>query len=134
MKKLLFLILMTMSFLFTACSNNGEDLNVVQANYFNPPTWIQGTWKVSGTNTSYVTFTKDDYILLNPYTSYKNLMEQTASTGQTAKVDETINDNLYQFVITAGISSGTYKFTKVSNTKIECKTPNLPQPIYLDKL
>lgn len=128
-------MLMAMSFLLTACSsNNDEDTKVVQKNYFNPPTWIQGTWKVSGTNTSYVQFTKDDYILLNPYTSYKSLMEQTAATGQSAKVDETINDNLYQFVITAGISSGTYKFTKVSSTKIQCKTPNLPQPIYLDKL
>lgn len=106
------------------CSNSDDDTNVQQNNpvttqYFHPVSWIQGTWRITGTTTSYFKFTNDDFILVTPYTSYKTVLEQTKLTGQTAKVDETITDTDYNFVITAGASSGQYKFKKISSTKIQ---------------
>ncbi|WP_265131742.1 hypothetical protein [Chryseobacterium oranimense] len=107
---------------FVSCSNNDDDSTSQQnipttTQYFHPPTWIQGSWKVS--NTSYYKFTNDDFIYVINGTSYKAILTQTASNGQTAKVDETITDTDYNFVITAGTSSGSYKFKKVSSTQIQ---------------
>ncbi|WP_291876612.1 hypothetical protein [Chryseobacterium sp.] len=122
MKKILFTLLIGMPFI--SCSSSDDDTNVQQNNpvttqYFHPVSWIQGTWRITGTKTSYFKFTNDDFILVTPYTSYKTVLEQTKSTGQTAKVDETITDTDYNFVITAGASSGSYKFRKISPTKIQ---------------
>lgn len=122
MKKTLFLPLLAFSILTLNCSGNDEDStpqqnNPVTTQYFHPPIWIQGSWKVS--NTSYYKFTNDDFIYVINGTSYKAILIQTASNGQTAKVDETITDTDYNFVITAGTSSGSYKFKKVSSTQIQ---------------
>lgn len=120
MKKVLFTLFIGMTFI--GCSNSDDDSKVQQnttVQYFHPVSWIQGTWIITGTTTSYFRFTNEDFILLTPYTSYKAILEQTASTGQTAKVDETITNTDYNFVITAGASSGSYKFKKISSTQIQ---------------
>jgi len=107
---------------FTNCSGSDDDSTSQQNNpitnqYFHPPTWIQGSWKVG--NTSYYKFTNDDFIYVMNGTSYKAILTQTASNGQTAKVDETITETDYNFTITAGASSGTYKFKKISTSQIQ---------------
>lgn len=107
---------------FVSCSGSDDDSTTQQNNpvtiqYFHSPSWIQGKWKVG--NTSYYQFTNDDFIYLMNGTSYKAILTQTANNGQTAKVDETITDTDYNFVITAGSSSGSYKFHKISSTKIQ---------------
>ncbi|PJJ68145.1 hypothetical protein [Chryseobacterium geocarposphaerae] len=98
-------------------SSTSQQNNPVTTQYFHPPTWIQGSWKVG--NTSYYKFTNDDFIYVMNGTSYKAILTQTASNGQTAKVDETITDTDYNFTITAGASSGTYKFKKISTSQIQ---------------
>lgn len=120
MKKILFTLFIGMSFI--SCSSSDDDNTVQQSNpsqssYFHPPLWIQGSWKIG--NTSYYKFTNDDFIYVMNGTSYKAILTQTASNGQTAKVDETITDTDYNFVITAGASSGSYKFHKISSTQIQ---------------
>jgi len=120
MKKILFTLFIGMSFI--GCSNNDDDSTTQQNNpvttqYFHPPTWIQGSWKVG--NTSYYKFTNDDFIYVMNGTSYKAILTQTSSNGQTAKVDETITDTDYNFVITAGASSGSYKFKKINSIQIQ---------------
>lgn len=129
MKKLLFILV---SALFIGCSSGDDDI-VAQGDsqYFHPPNWIQGTWNVSGTSSAYFKFTNNDFILMTPYTSYKSVMEQSAATGQSAKVDETISDTNYQFSMTAGISYGTYKFVKISPTRIQWVSSG--SPVYFDK-
>lgn len=120
MKKILFTLFIGVSLI--SCSNSDDD-NTVQQNttvqYFHVPQDYIGTWRITGTSSSYFIFKNDDFILVTPYTSYKTVLEQTASTGQTAKVDETITNTDYNFVITAGASSGSYKFKKISSTKIQ---------------
>ena len=123
MKNLKLLFLLGLFITLFSCSTNNDSLladeEPVPSNYFNPPSWIQGTWRVNGTTTSYMKFTSDDFILLSPYTSYKALLTQTASTGQKAKVIESVSANDYNFTIIAGMSEGTYKFKKLNSTQVQ---------------
>lgn len=133
MKKTLFLPLLALSLLTLNCSGNDDDSTPKQNNptitqYFHPPAWIQGFWKVG--NTSYYKFTNDDFIYVMNGTSYKAILTQTAASNQTAKVDEIISDTDYNFTITAGASSGSYKFHKISSTQIQWVNGN---NITLDK-
>ncbi|WP_116547822.1 MULTISPECIES: hypothetical protein [unclassified Chryseobacterium] len=134
MKKTLLALTFT-TLLFVGCSSNDDDStpqqdNPVATQYFHPPSWIQGSWKIANTNTSYFKFTSDDFILVSPYTSYKAVLTQTAATGQTAKVVEQISDYYYEFTMTAGASSGQYKFKKISDTRIQWVGSS---PFFLDK-
>ena len=133
MKHLFLIALVAIS--FVNCSGNNDDStpqqnNPVTTQYFHPPAWIKGSWKISNTSTTYFKFTNDDFILVTPYTSYKAVLEQTASTGQPAKVVEQTSDYYYEFTITAGASSGQYKFKKISDTKIQWVGST---PFFLDK-
>lgn len=137
MKKTLFLPLLALSLLTLNCSGNDDTTtsqqnNPVTVQYFHCPQWIQGSWKISGSNSAYFKFNSDDFILVTPYTSYKAVLEQTAATGQTAKVNEQISDLYYEFTIIAGASSGQYKFKKISDTRIQWVGNTIP-PVYLDK-
>lgn len=131
MKQLFLIALIAIS--FVNCSGNDDDStsqqnNLVTTQYFHPPTWVQGSWKVS--NTSYYKFTNDDFIYVINGTSYKAILTQTAASNQTAKVDEIVSDTDYNFTITAGASSGSYKFHKISSTQIQWVNGN---NITLDK-
>lgn len=133
MKQLLITALMAVS--LVSCSSNDDSTTPQQNNpattqYFHPPLFIQGSWKISNTSTTYFKFTNDDFILVTPYTSYKAVLEQTAGTGQPAKVVEQTSDYYYEFTITAGASSGQYKFKKISDTKIQWVGST---PFFLDK-
>lgn len=135
MKKQLLLSLLTLSLFTINCSGNDdntapEQTNPVTTQYFHPPAWIQGNWKISNSSTTYFKFTNDDFILVTPYTSYKTVLEQTATTGQQAKVNEQISDLYYEFTIIAGASSGQYKFKKISDTRIQWVGSST---IFLDK-
>lgn len=136
MKKILFTLFIGVSFI--GCSNNDDDNTVQQTNpvsnsKFHCPAWIQGNWKLG--NTVFFKFKTDDF-LSGPYnfTSYKEVLQQASNTGQAAKVDETISETDYNFVITAGSSSGEYRFRKISTTRIQwVNNTTSPQPVYLDK-
>jgi len=88
MKKILFTLFIGMTFI--SCSSSDDD-SIVQQNitiqYFHVPQEYVGTWRITGTSTSYFSFKKDDFILVTPDASYKTVLEQAASTLQTAKVD-----------------------------------------------
>ena len=133
MKQLLIAALTAVS--LVSCSSNDDNTtpqqnNPVTTQYFHPPLFIQGSWKISNTSTSYFKFSNDNFILVTPYTSYKAILEQTAATGQPAKVVEQISDYYYEFTITAGASSGQYKFKKISDTRIQWVGST---PFFLDK-
>ncbi|WP_123947256.1 hypothetical protein [Chryseobacterium pennae] len=133
MKHLFLAVLMAVS--LVSCSGNDDTTtpqqnNPVQNQYFSPPAWIQGSWKITGSANPYFKFSSDDFILVTPYTSYKAVLTQTAATGQPAKVVEQTSDYYYEFTITAGASSGQYKFKKISDTRIQWVGST---PFFLDK-
>ena len=127
MKNLKLLFLLGLFITLFSCSTNNDSLladeEPVPSNYFNPPSWIQGTWRVNNTSTSYMKFTGDDFQLMLPPTSYKAVLTQTASNGQTAKVIETISETDYNFTIITGMSEGTYKFKKLNSTQVQTVNP-----------
>ncbi|WBX96040.1 hypothetical protein [Chryseobacterium gambrini] len=134
--KQLFLIAFT-AISFINCSGNDDDSapqqnNPVTVQYFHPPAWIQGSWRITGSSSTYFKFTPDDFVLASPYTSWKGVLQQTASTGQTAKVNEDISDLYYQFTIIAGNSGGQYKFKKISSTRIQWVNNTMTE-VFLDK-
>ncbi|MEG2333411.1 hypothetical protein [Chryseobacterium sp.] len=137
MKKTLLLPLMAMSLMTSNCSGNDDNdavpqqVNPISNSYFHPPSWIKGTWKVA--STSYFQFTDDDFIYVMNGTSYKAVLTQTATAGQTAKVNEEISETDYNFTIIAGGSTGTYKFKKINTTRIQWVNHVSQQPFYLDK-
>lgn len=122
--------------MFVGCSGRDEDKSTnQQTQYFHPPAWIQGTWKIEGTTTPWFTFTNDDFIQDGAGSmSYKNTLQQAAASGQQAKVVETITSDIYDFDIYVGGSNGKYQFKKISATKIEWVNGNMVgMPIYLVK-
>lgn len=137
MKKQLLLSLLALSFLTLNCSGNDdntapEQTTPVTTQYFHPPAWVQGSWKISGNANPYFKFTSDDFILVTPYTSWKSVLQQTATTGQLAKVNEDISEQYYEFTIIAGNSGGMYKFKRISPTRIQWINNTMTE-VFLDK-
>jgi hypothetical protein len=115
MKKILFLFSL---FMVLSCSSSDDNAS---SSDFNPPAWIQGTWKQEG-GVSF-SFTKND-ICVTTYTGGGQCQQASADFirkgGMTVKVTEEISNTFYS--AKADYSNGqsvTYAFNKISNTVIE---------------
>jgi len=119
MKKLLLLLALI---IITSCSTSDDD-KTVEKNYFNPPVWIQGTWKEPKTGATF-TFTRDNVIcnLNKTEINFKKNATDVKDLGGHINVQETINDNLYSANFEYGDRSLLISFTKNSNTEIESTT------------
>jgi len=118
MKKII-LILITSATL--SCS--GDDNKSSQNNtYFNPPEWIQGTFKQSSDANLGVgfKFTDNDFcnVIVNATQCYKEQLQSFSNVGGVADVEETITDTEYAVEITLQSSTVYYRFLKISSTKI----------------
>jgi hypothetical protein len=119
MKKILFLFSL---FMILSCSSSDDSAS---SSDFNPPAWIQGTWKQdygTGSGNSF-SFTKND-ICVTIYTGGGQCQQASIDFvrkgGLTVKVTETITSTFYS--AKADYSNGqsvTYAFNKISNTAIE---------------
>lgn len=121
MKKLLFTVFITFS--FVGCSNNDEtpeiNNNSITTQYFHPPTWIKGKWQKDGM--ALYKFTNDDFYTIagNIETSYKSILQQGVGLGVSSSVPENISETLYEFTIKSGTTNVEYKFKKINSTTIE---------------
>ncbi len=125
MKKLL-LVLISTVFLF-GCS--GSDGDSGSNSYYNPPTWIQGTWGIKADGSIYQNdqpffkFTSDNFCLYAGGISqcWKEVIQQTPQfmSGSDIHTDSTYEVNLIQ---SNGATTVTYNFKKVSSTKIIAET------------
>jgi len=119
MRKIYILILTTL--IIFSCSSS-EDNNS-KNNSLNPPAWIQGTWAQKyGSNGSYTyqptfTFTKNDFCTISANSSICIL--ESASSTPDLKINEIITDSEYKFSFNLKGVTTTYRFIKVSNSKIE---------------
>lgn len=118
MKKIYILLLTTL--IIFSCSSS-EDSNS-KNNSLNPPAWIQGTWAQKyGSNGSYTyqplfTFTKNDFCTISTNSSIC-ILESAKNTD--LKIDETTTDSEYKFSLSTKGVTTSYRFIKVSNSKIE---------------
>lgn len=119
MKKILFLFSL---FMILSCSSSDDSAS---SSDFNPPSWIQGTWKQdygTGVSNSF-SFTKSDICFTSTTGAgqcQQASVDFTRKSGLTVKVTETITSTFYS--AKAEYSNGqsvTYAFNKISNTAIE---------------
>lgn len=135
MKKIL---LISLTFLFLSCSSSSDDNASNSSNQITPPSWIQGTWLQTMSTDPLITqpvfrFKPDDFCVISSSIEICQAQSilQAAQSGASTNVEQTINDNEYRLSMTIQGQTTTYRFIKISNTKIEYVNPtnglpNLP--------
>ena len=114
MKKILFLSIVTILF---SCSSDDDKNN--NKNQITPPAWIQGTWDNS--NGVAYKFKSNDFctMILNFENCTAATIELSSTGGFTTNVEQTITDTEYKLSYTVANSTVTYRFIKISATKIK---------------
>ena len=135
MKKIL---LISLTFLFLSCSSSSDDNSNNSSNQITPPSWIQGTWLQTMSTDPLITnpvfrFKSNDFCVISSSLEIcqAQSIQQAAQSGASTNVEQTINDNEYRLSMTIQGRTTTYRFIKISNTKIEYVNPtnglpNLP--------
>ncbi|MFC0776564.1 hypothetical protein [Flavobacterium sp. HJSW_4] len=115
-----YILLLTVLIIFS-CSSSEE--NNSKSKSLNPPSWIQGTWAQKyGSNGSYTyqptfRFTKNDFCVLSTNSSICIL--ESSNNATDLKIDETTTDSEYKFSFSTKGVTTSYRFIKISNSKIE---------------
>lgn len=127
MKKLFFLLALTLSF---ACDSSDDDGNI-ESNRFHPPTWIQGTWFAYDSELTGVRFTTSDFCttVTGIETCYQSAIEE--SDGLIVVEDETISDTDYEFEIDLGLDEKFFHYRKKSDTEMVLIVQNLEAVTYI---
>jgi hypothetical protein len=116
MKNILFLFLL--SVFITGCSTSDDSSN---SELFNPPSWIQGTWK-NDISFGYI-FTSNNVCQINFSNEicFKEMIEDyNATIPNTASVNEIVNnDTEYKFSYSVYSVTQFFHFKKLSNSAIE---------------
>lgn len=122
MKKLFLLV-----FAVVLLSCSGDDSNNSDSYYFNPPQWIQGSWSngISG-----FAFKEHDFCSTTSSTTVciDSYLKTSASTISVSTEEPVKSETEYKFSYTMGGNTQSYRFRKVSDTKIEYVNPNPEQP------
>lgn len=119
MKKI-YLKVLVLVFILNGCSSDDNSNN--SPIQINPPSWIQGTWLIEGSSTTFGwRFTSNDVINIQngAEISERGQLEFVLEAGQSASTSEVKTDT--QYILTANYSAGqtTVKsFTKISSTEI----------------
>ncbi|AYN05484.1 hypothetical protein [Flavobacterium sp. 140616W15] len=130
MKKLIFTFTIL---LFISCSSSDSEDNSSKSD-FNPPSWIQGTWKQQTDLSTGVgfKFSSNDFCstISSTQQCQKGLVDLARSGGIIVKVTETISDKYYSVEISYSVGQTiTYSFKKNSATKIQWT--EVPDAIFL---
>jgi hypothetical protein len=114
MKKLF--LLLAISLLLLSCSRNDNDSNTsTNGNKINPPSWIIGKWTSYLDGTAYQSFTFSSSDIIMSMGGYSQSYKYIADNGG---YSQTSSDNEFVFTLSSGGISQTYKFKKVSSTKL----------------
>jgi len=101
-----------LSLLFISCRNDTSE-NLANGNKITPPSWIKGTWKLNVDYNQYYIFKNDDIVIQTAgmSTNFKTLADLGANS-------QTSSDSEFTFSINSSNVVQTYKFKKISSTKI----------------
>lgn len=115
MKKII--LLFSLMLIITSCSSNDEDTYGI----FNPPNWIQGTWKEE-TSGAILTFTSRDIKYTTTGDSF-SFSKQTTKFSNTLPQEISSSPNLYVSDFSQGKDGSIirFNFVKTSDTKMESK-------------
>ncbi|SNV41452.1 Uncharacterised protein [Chryseobacterium taklimakanense] len=110
-RKIIFFIIMI--FVYISCSDESRSDVVDNKSQINPPSWIIGKWKLnSGAEYSY-TFVNGDIIINSAGISMS--IKPVADVG---KYSQTSTDTSFTFTLHNTAAGDTYRFRKVSSTKL----------------
>lgn len=116
-RKILLALLLTA---LASCSSNNEEPGA-----FNPPLWIQGTWK-ENTSGDTVTFTKYDILYTTNGTTVSfNKQYYKFSSSNVQIISNTSDYYIFDCIPTKESMPIRFNFAKTSNTKMESRG-NLP--------
>ena len=122
-------LLICLTFLFLSCSSS-DDSQSSTTNQISPPSWIQGTWIQTISTDPLITqplfrFKTNDFCLLSSNLEICNAqnIEQAAKAGITTNVQQTVTDSEYILSMTIQSQTTTYRFIRISSTKIEYVNP-----------
>jgi hypothetical protein len=128
MKKLFYLLVVILIF---SCSSPSSDDN--NSSNFNPPSWIQGTWKDNASFGFKFTSNNVCQLISTNQNCFKEMIDYyNASIPNSATVEEeTISETEYEFSYTVSGVTQYFHFIKLSNTSIEYNQPSGINPIYV---
>lgn len=112
MKSFKYIIIILLSLLFISCRNDTSE-NLANGNKITPPSWIKGTWKLNVDYNQYYIFKNDDIVIQTAgmSTNFKTLADLGAYS-------QTSSDSEFTFSINSSNVVQTYKFKKISSSKI----------------
>jgi hypothetical protein len=132
MKKIL---LISLTICLLSCSSGSDDNSSNSSYQITPPSWIQGTWLQTITTDPLITnpvfrFKPNDFCSISSglETCQAQSIQQAAQSGASTNVEQIINDNEYQLSMTIQGQTSTFRFIKISNTKIEYVNPTSGLP------
>lgn len=118
MKKAIFLLAMA-TLPLISCSSSADDItNPVNNNNINPPAWIKGKWTSYMGGTAYQSYTFTDNDIIMTMGGYSQSYKYIADNGG---YSQTSSDTQFTFTLGGAANggvSGTYKFNKVTATKL----------------
>jgi hypothetical protein len=123
-------ILLIITLMLLSCSSDSESDN---ANInFNPPNWIQGSWRDNITSGFKFTTNNVCQLVSTNQNCFKEMIDSyNASIPNSVTVEEeTISDTEYKFSYTVSGVTQYYHFIKLSNTSIELIQPSGINPIF----
>lgn len=119
MRKLVYVFFMTMVLL--GCSSDDNSGSNGNNQFFNPPSWIHGTWL--DISESGYRFTSNNVCQITSFNQlcFKEMLENYNTTGAVeVNVDEEIKSNTeYKFSYTVAGTTQEFHFRKLSDTEIE---------------
>ena len=133
----LLMMLLTATMVLSNCTSTADDMmneEPIETQYFHPPNWIQGKWQNDGT--SYYKFTDNDFLIITGNTneaSFTSMLNQSSTLNNVAKVDETISETVYNFIIKSGTQTHIYQFKKINTTTIQWVNSPTASAFYLTK-
>ena len=131
-----FLRISTVVILLTSlvcCSSDNSSANSNNSTSIHPPSWIQGTWLLSGgVIDSGFKFTSNDFcvVSMNLNSCYKEQLNMMNGTTFSTNIKEEISSDSYSIEITLGPTVITYEFEKISETEIAWSNSTVGDALY----
>lgn len=111
-KNYVYLLLGVFLILFSCRSESGSD-NQSNGSKINPPAWIKGTWKLQADYDQTYTFTNNDIIIKTA-----GMTTNIKPIADLGAYSQTSSDTEFTFTTSMQNLTQTYKFKKVTSTKI----------------
>lgn len=140
MKKITLTLLASMAMLFVSCDESDDALapkKVGVAAKISPPSWIVGSWKVSGASIKGLDFSNDDMcqVLVNDENlCYKESIRVFNNAYLKNKVEQSANELFYDVKIILEKDTVEYHFEKLDSLNVNWNLLDPVDPTIIKKI